>query len=163
MSWVDIIRLIVSIIACEAIGLVGAVFTFRAIPTWYAGLAKPGFTPPNWVFGPAWGTLYLLMAVSAFLVWRNSGKLAVGALAIFLVQLLLNLSWSIVFFGMRSPGGGVIVIVALWLAILATIVSFYRISVPAAWLLVPYILWVTFAAALNISVWLLNRGATGPA
>ncbi len=163
MPWVDIMKLVAAIVACEGAGLIGSVFTFKAIPTWYAGLAKPGFSPPNWVFGPAWGTLYLLMAVAAFLVWRSSGRLAVGALAVFLVQLLLNLAWSIVFFGMRSPGGGVLVIIALWLAILATLLSFYRISVPAAWLLVPYILWVTFAAVLNIAVWLLNRGAAGPA
>ena len=123
MPWVDIMKLIAAIVACEGAGLIGSVFTFRAIPTWYAGLARPGFTPPNWVFGPAWGMLYLLMAVSAFLVWRKSGTLAVGALAVFLVQLLLNLAWSIVFFGMRSPGGGVLVIIALWLAILATMVS----------------------------------------
>jgi tryptophan-rich sensory protein len=124
----------------------------------YASLVKPYFTPPNWLFAPAWGTLYLLMAISAFIVWRTGlDKRQVRvALGIFVLQLVLNVLWSLAFFGLRSPLFGVIVILALWLAILLTIVRFFPISRAAGALLLPYIGWVTFAAILNISIWLLN-------
>lgn len=156
MNWP---KLLASIVACQLAGIVGAVFTRAAIPSWYAYLKKPSFTPPNWLFGPAWITLYLLMAVAACLVWQK-GWQAPGvrlALAVFLVQLLLNVLWSPAFFGWRSPLAGMIVIVLLWLAILVTIIAFSKISRPAALLLLPYILWVSYAAALNISIYFLNR------
>lgn len=154
----DIVKLVVSIIVCEGAGLIGSAFTTPAIPTWYAGLQKPPFTPPNWLFAPAWITLYLLMAIAAFIIWRRglSEREVRIALVIFLVQLVLNALWSVVFFGMQSPLYGIIVIVLLWAAILVTIIRFARLSAPAAWLLAPYILWVTFAAVLNISIWALN-------
>ena len=154
----DIIKLVVSIIACQGAGAIGSVFTSPAIPTWYAVIEKPAFTPPSWLFAPAWITLYLLMAIAAFLVWRK-GFAHEGvkcALILFLVQLVLNALWSVVFFGLESPLGGMIVIVLLWLAILATIVSFFRITNAAGILLLPYIAWVTFASALNISIFILN-------
>ena len=154
----DIAKLVVSIIACQGAGLIGSLFTTPAIPTWYAGLQKPPFTPPSWLFAPAWVTLYLLMGIAAFLVWRMGlDKREVRtALIIFLAQLVLNALWSVAFFGMQSPLYGVIVIALLWAAILVTIIRFARLSRNAAWLLVPYILWVSFAAVLNISIWLLN-------
>lgn len=154
----NIIKLIISIVVCQCAGIIGSVFTTPAIPTWYAALQKPAFTPPNWLFAPAWITLYLLMGIAAFLVWRVGleNKRVRTALIIFLVQLVLNSLWSVVFFGLQSPLYGVIVIIILWLAILLTILKFARISSLAAWLLVPYILWVSFASALNISIWLLN-------
>lgn len=154
---------LLKLIACLAVVFVaagiGSLATTKAIPTWYKGLAKPSFNPPAWLFGPAWTVLYLMMAVAAWLVWKQ-GIGAAGvklALAVFLAQLLLNTLWSILFFGLRSPLAGLVDIVVLWLAILATIVLFFRLSVPAGVLLLPYIAWVTFAAVLNAAVFLLNR------
>lgn len=156
MNWA---KLLSSILACQLAGALGAVFTRSAIPSWYAGLKKPAFTPPGWLFAPMWITLYLLMAVAAYLVWRK-GLTHPGvrpALAAFVVQLLLNALWSPVFFGLRAPLAGAVVIVLLGLAIVLTIVLFWKISRPAALLLLPYILWVSLATALNISICLLNR------
>jgi len=154
----EILKLLTSIIACQCAGLIGSIFTMNAIPTWYATLQKPAFTPPNWLFAPAWGTLYLLMGISAFLIWKRGldNPQVKRALIVFLIQLALNALWSVVFFGLESPLYGVIVIAALWIAILLTILNFFKISTTAGLLLLPYILWVSFAAVLNISVWLLN-------
>jgi tryptophan-rich sensory protein len=152
-------RLFICVGAVLAASAIGSFATMRAIPTWYKGLAKPSFNPPNWLFGPAWTVLYLLMAVAAWLVWKQ-GLGAVGvklALAAFLVQLILNCLWSILFFGLRSPLAGLVDIVAMWLAILATIILFFRVSVPAGVLLLPYIAWVSFAALLNAAILRLNR------
>ena len=151
-------KLIASIIACQLAGVIGSVFTTPAIPTWYAALAKPPFTPPSWLFAPAWITLSLLMGISASLVWRVGldQKKVRTALILFLVQLVLNALWSVAFFGLQSPLGGIIVIVLLWAAILLTILKFFRISTAAAALLVPYIAWVTFAATLNAYIYVLN-------
>ena len=154
----DIVKLVVSIVACQCAGLIGSVFTTPNIPTWYAALEKPFFTPPSWLFAPAWITLYLLMAIAAFLVWRK-GFAHEGvkcAVIVFLVQLVLNALWSVVFFGLHSPLWGMVVILALWVAILLTIIKFFKLSVAAGSLLLPYILWVSFASALNISIWVLN-------
>jgi tryptophan-rich sensory protein len=154
----DIIKLVISIVACQCAGLIGSVFTTPAIPTWYATLQKPFFNPPNWLFAPAWVTLYLLMGIAAFLVWRQGlgQKEVKSALIIFLVQLVLNALWSVVFFGLRSPLWGVVVILALWVAILLAILRFFRLSTAAGALLLPYILWVSFASALNIAILVLN-------
>jgi benzodiazapine receptor len=154
----NIIKLLISVIICECAGLIGSIFTTGAIPTWYASLQKPAFTPPNWLFAPAWTTLYLLMGIAAFLIWRKGldSRQVRTALIIFTVQLVLNILWSIFFFGLESPLSGLIVILLLWLAILITILVFRKISPAAAWLLVPYILWVSFATALNASIWVLN-------
>jgi len=124
---------------------------------WYRGLAKPTFTPPSWVFGPAWTALYICMGLAGWLVWLRRGSVAVGApLALFAVQLALNAAWTPLFFGLRSPGLAMIDIVALWLAILLTAGAFFRVSAAAGWLMLPYLLWVSFAAALNFSIWRLN-------
>jgi len=154
----DILKLVVSIVVCEGAGGIGAIFTTPAISTWYAGLQKPSFTPPNSVFAPVWLTLYLLMAIAAFLIWRKglNTKGAKPALILFLVQLVLNVLWSIIFFGLKSPLGGVVLILLLWIAILLAIIRFFKISPPAGGLLIPYIVWVSIAANLNVWVWILN-------
>jgi benzodiazapine receptor len=159
MDLSSIIKLIVSILASFAAGGIGSLFTFKAIPTWYAGLRKPRYTPPNRAFGPVWTTLYVLMGISVFLVWQK-GLATNGALlafVLFWIQLAINAIWSIIFFGMKSRGGGVITIIVLWLLILATIITSFRVSGWAGTLLIPYIVWVTIASYLNIGVWILNK------
>jgi tryptophan-rich sensory protein len=150
MRWKN---LIAAIVICLLAGAIGSVFTFNSIPTWYASLVKPSFSPPNWVFGPVWTLLYVLMGVAAYIIYESKKR---EALKIFGIQLCLNAAWSIVFFGFRSPFGGVLVIILLWLAIAWTIFEFLKISRPAAYLLIPYLFWVSFASALNYSIWMLN-------
>jgi translocator protein len=156
MNWP---KLLACVVACQLAGVLGAFFTRAAIPSWYVYLKKPSFTPPSWLFGPAWISLYLLMAVAAYMVWQKGwqGPGVRLALVVFLVQLLLNFLWSPAFFGLRSSLAGMIVIVLLWLAIVLTIFLFFKISRPAALLLLPYFLWVSYASALNISIYFLNR------
>jgi tryptophan-rich sensory protein len=151
-------KLLAAVAVCELAGVAGSAFTAPAIAGWYAGIAKPELAPPNWVFAPVWTALYALMGVAAFLVWKKGlGRPGVrAALALFGAQLALNVSWSAVFFGLRAPGGAFAVIALLWAAILATIVAFGRLSRPAAWLLAPYLLWVSFAGYLNLMIWRLN-------
>jgi translocator protein len=148
--------LAVSILVCELVGMAGSVFTFQSIPTWYATLNKPALNPPSWVFGPVWVTLYALMGIAAFLVWQKKSKASKHALIAFGVQLFLNAIWTPIFFGMRNPLGGLIDILLLWIAIIVTIVMFSKISKSAAWLLAPYLAWVTFATYINYSIWKLN-------
>ncbi len=159
MSWQDIVKLVTSIILCEGAGGIGAIFTMPAISTWYAGLKKPAFTPPNSVFGPIWITLYLLMAIAVFLVWREGFEQqgVTVAFIVFWIQLVLNILWSVVFFGLKSFVGGIVVIVLLWIAILVNIILFFGVSPIAGGLLIPYIVWVSIAANLNVQVWRLNR------
>jgi translocator protein len=155
----SIIKFAISILASFAAGGIGSLFTFKAIPTWYAGLKKPPCTPPNWVFGPAWTTLYILMGISVFLVWQKglSTNGALLAFTLFWIQLGLNALWSVIFFGMKSKVGGVVTIIFLWFLILATIITSFRISGWAGSLLIPYLVWVTIASYLNVGVWLLNK------
>jgi len=155
----DLSRLAICVGAVLAASSIGSFATVRAIPRWYQGLAKPSFNPPEWLFGPAWMTLYLLMAVAAWLVWkRGLGTPGVKlALAVFLAQLIINALWSVFFFGLRSPLAGLVNIAVLWLTILANIVLFFRISVPAGVMLLPYIAWVSFAAVLNAAILALNH------
>jgi tryptophan-rich sensory protein len=142
-------------------GAIGAIYTSTAIPTWYMTLPKPLLSPPGWVFMPVWTTLYVLMGLAAFLVWRKGieQKDVRAALDAFGFQLVLNAAWSVFFFGLRSPLLGLIDIAALWLAVVATIIAFRRVSRPAAWLLAPYLAWVSFASYLNLSIWLMTRSA----
>lgn len=153
----DIIMLFAFIVLALLAGAFGSYFTFQSIPTWYASLEKPDFTPPNWVFGPVWTALYLMMAVAAFLVAEKGitkgSKIALG---VYGFQLAINGIWSFAFFGLKSPILGLVVIVLLWFAIAETMILFARISKTAAWLMVPYILWVTFAAFLNFTILQLN-------
>ena len=159
MDWHNVIKFLVSIIACFAAGGIGTLFTFKAIPTWYAGLKKPPYTPPNWVFGPVWTILYVLMGISVFLVWQKGLTTSGVTLAfiLFWVQLVINALWSIIFFGIKSKGGGVITIIVLWFLILATMVASFPVSNWAGVILIPYIVWVSIASYLNIGVWSLNK------
>lgn len=151
--------ILISVVICELAGIIGSVFTAPSIPGWYEGLAKPPFNPPNWIFGPVWTILYAMMGVAAYLVYEKGmrNKEVKRAMAVFAGQLLLNTLWSIVFFGAHMILAGVGVIVLLWVGILASILLFRPISKPAACLLVPYILWVSFATVLNSSLYILNR------
>jgi benzodiazapine receptor len=155
---INIPVLIGFILGCELAGIIGSVFTVRSVQTWYTTLQKPSFNPPSWLFGPVWTVLYLLMGIAAYLVWTR-GWSASGvktALAVFVVQLILNSIWSILFFGMRLPRWAFVEILFLWAAIAVTIFMFSKLSQAAALLLVPYILWVSFASVLNYFLWRLN-------
>ena len=154
----DYKKLVAAVLICLVAGLIGSFFTVGSIKTWYATIQKPSFNPPNWVFGPVWTALYVLMGLSAYLVWMNGwGRKEVRtALAVFGLQLVLNVLWSVIFFGAKELFYSFVEIVFLWLSIALTIILFYRISKNAALLLVPYLLWVSFAAFLNYSVWQLN-------
>lgn len=142
------------LLLCFAAAAGGAMF----MPgEWYAALNKPTWNPPSWIFGPVWSTLYLMMAVAAWLVWQRGGIAAQRrALGLFLTQLALNALWTPLFFGLRQPGLAFAEILLLWLAILATLLAFRRVNRVAAWLLVPYLAWVSFAAVLNGTLWRLN-------
>ena len=174
-------KLAIAIIISELAGIIGSVFTASAITGWYAGLEKPALNPPSWVFGFVWTILYFLIGISLFLVWKNNWEIRnpilesrrkawnvfserlwmgdlqkVNVIAIFVVQYILNIAWSYLFFGLRLSGLAFFGLLALWLAIIWTIANFYRISKTAAYLLLPYILWVSFAGYLNYSIWQLN-------
>lgn len=154
----NFLKLLTAIGISELAGIVGLVFTVSAIPNWYAGLVKPSLNPPAWIFGPVWTVLYALMGIAAYLVWKNGWqrKDVRTALGVFGAQLLLNAIWSIIFFGFKGPGWALVDIVLLWLAIIWTISIFYKISRPAAYLLLPYLFWVSFASYLNYAIWVLN-------
>lgn len=154
----DIVRLLMSIVICQAAGVVGSFFTTPNIPTWYKTLQKPAFAPPNWLFAPVWTILFLLMGIALYLVWKQ-GWGAPGvrlAMIIFFIHLLVNILWSGVFFGLRSPLAGFFVIIALWFLIVLTIIYFSNVSKTAGILLIPYILWVSFASVLNFMIYKLN-------
>ena len=154
-----IVKLITSVAICELVGIISVPFTMASIPTWYATLNKPSFSPPNWIFGPVWTTLYLMMGVALYLVWMKGlkNKKVKGALIVFGVQLLFNFLWSILFFGLHSPLLALINIILLLYAIVMTIVKFNRISKSASYLLLPYLFWASFATILNFSIVILNR------
>jgi len=151
------VKLITSIVISFVAGAVGSLATISNIPTWYAELEKPLLNPPNFVFGPVWTTLYLLMGIALYLVWTNkAAKSKPIAYVAFAAQLILNALWSLVFFGLHSPELGILVIILLMGAIVATMITFYRFSKPAAYLLIPYLLWVCFATYLTVGVAVLN-------
>ncbi|MBD3259129.1 tryptophan-rich sensory protein [Candidatus Woesearchaeota archaeon] len=153
-----VIELLLAIVVCNLAGVIGSFFTSPAVRTWYTTIQRPSFSPPDWVFAPVWTTLFILMGISLFLVW-NKGLKTKGvkiALVFFFIQLVLNALWSIIFFGLKSPLGGFIELCFLWAMILAAIITFYRVSRPAAYLLIPYILWVSFAGVLNFMIFYLN-------
>ncbi len=151
------LKLVIAIVVSEVAGVAGSFFTISAIPDWYSTLQKPMLNPPAWLFGPVWVTLYLLMGVSLWLIWKSDSAEKKRAIWLFVIQLALNAVWSPVFFGARSVGNALAIIVLLWAAIVLTILIFKKISKTAAWLLVPYILWVSFAAYLNFAIWMLNK------
>ncbi|BDZ66733.1 TspO/MBR family protein [Methanobacterium ferruginis] len=154
----EIPKLIASVFIVFLAGSVGSLVTLPQITTWYVTLAKPSWTPPNDWFGPIWSILYVLIGIALFLVWRQglNRRDVRFAILIFAVQLVLNILWSLVFFGLQSILGGFIIIFALWIAILANMIAFYVISKPAGYLFIPYLIWVTIASYLNYSVLMLN-------
>jgi tryptophan-rich sensory protein len=155
----DLLALLAFLVLCFGVAAIGSGVTEPSMNTWFSTLGKPSFNPPGWVFGPVWTVLYALMAVAAWRVWRRAGfQAGRGALSIFGVQLALNLAWPLIFFGLRRIDLAVLCIVALWVAIAATIAAFHRIDRWAACLLVPYLAWVSFAAVLNMAIWHLNWG-----
>ncbi len=154
-----VVLLLFAIAVVASAGLIGNLATIPNIPVWYAGLNKPGFTPPNWVFGPVWSLLYAMMVLAFWRVllrrsrWTTAGWRVVG---VFLVQMALNAFWSVAFFGMHNPLLGLVVVIALELMIVATIITFRPIDRMAAWLLAPYAVWVGYATALNAAIVGLN-------
>lgn len=180
MNYDKLVKFFISIIICELAGSIGAVFTTPEIGSWYKTLNKPPFNPPNWIFGPVWTILFVLMGIALYLVWTKGWKVKneikfrkkkpnalserflsgkwqkANIIIIFVLQLVLNVLWSIIFFGMHFPGLAFFELLMLWFSIIFLIVNFYRVSRAAAVLLLPYILWVSFAGILNLFIWILN-------
>lgn len=155
------LQLVLAVLLCQAAGIIGTIFTSPAIPTWYVSLNKPSFNPPAWLFGPVWISLYTLMGLALFIIWQQDrgktrGKNTKTALIFFMIQLALNAGWSPLFFGLKQPGWAFTEIILLWIMIVLTLVRFYKLSKIAGFLLVPYFIWVSFAAVLNLSLWILN-------
>jgi len=153
-----LLPLIISIAITLSIAGIASYFTIPQIQVWYTFLQKPSFNPPNWLFGPVWTILYIMIGVSAYLIWQRRERSIdyINSEYSYFLQLLFNLSWSIVFFGLHQILAALIVIIALWLSIVSNIFFFSKVSRLAAWLLVPYLLWVSFAALLNLYIYLLN-------
>ncbi|HRE38766.1 MAG TPA: tryptophan-rich sensory protein [Chitinophagaceae bacterium] len=155
----NIVKGIVAIAIPLLVGGASGFFTITGVDSWYQTINKPSWNPPNWVFGPVWTTLYIMMGIALFLVWKEdtSEELKKIAIALFSVQLILNFFWSFIFFNLQQPGWALVEIIAMWFFILLTIFAFVQVNKTAAWLLVPYISWVSFATILNYSIWQLNR------
>lgn len=152
-----IVKLFVSVFVCLAVGALSGIATASSVTTWYTTLNKPFFNPPSWLFAPVWTLLYAMMGVAAGLVWAKSpGTNVKLPMAVFVGQLALNSLWSVLFFGLRNPDLALVEIVLMWVMIALTIRQFYPISKPAAWLLVPYLAWVSFASILNAAIVILN-------
>jgi len=154
----DIIKLIVSISICQIAGIIGSIFTSPSISGWYADLQKPLFSPPNWIFAPVWILLFTLMGISLYLILKenlNDNTVKIG-IAIFSFQLILNIGWSFLFFSLQNILYALFEIIILWFAILLTISQFWKINKKSSYLLIPYLLWVTFAAIINFAIWRLN-------
>ena len=152
------VGLVISLVICFAAGGIGGLATTQGLDGWYDTLNKPTWNPPNWIFAPVWTTLYGLMGIAVWLVWRSGGwKEVRPAITLFTIQLVLNSVWSVLFFGLQNPGAALVEIVVLWLAIVATTRVFFRRSAVAGALMTPYLLWVSFASFLNFMIWSLNR------
>jgi tryptophan-rich sensory protein len=151
-------KLLISILLCQMAGVIGAFFTTPAIKSWYVFLIKPTFAPPNWLFGPVWVTLYFLMGISLYLIWKKglNKKEVKSAFSLFLIHLFFNSLWSIIFFGMKSILGGFIEISILLVLVLNVYFKFYKINKVAAYLLIPYFFWGAFATFLNFNILILN-------
>ncbi len=153
----DFFGALVFVVVCQAAGAIGSIFTAPNVKTWFATINRPEIAPPNWVFAPVWTLLFALMGIAAWLVWKKRDqKQAQDGLALFFIQLFFNVMWSALFFGNQNIAAALSEIIVLWLAILLTILQFKKVSSPAAWLMLPYILWVTFAAYLNFLFYQLN-------
>jgi tryptophan-rich sensory protein len=154
----NVLGLAISLGACFLVAGLGGLATTSSVNDWYLTLKRPEWNPPGWIFGPVWTTLYFMMGIAAWLVWKNSPpEKSRLPIAIFGFHLLLNLFWSILFFGMREVGWAAVEIVILWLFIVLVLLQFMRLDRLAGWLLVPYLLWVSFASFLNYTIWSLNR------
>lgn len=157
-------RLTISLALPQLAGIVGSFFTTPAISTWYATLQRPSFSPPNWLFGPVWITLYILMGISVYLIWSAYAKAsadkqknkAKSAMILFWIHLFFNSIWSIIFFGLQNPGLAFINIIIIWVLIIVLMVKFWKINRWATYLLILYLLWVSFAGVLNCFIWYLN-------
>ncbi len=181
MNLKEFTKFVAAMLISEAAGVIGSIYSIPAITTWYVGLAKAPLGPPNYVFGPVWITLYALIGIALYLVWRNSwhvknhiiegdrrawnsmskrfwtGDLQKqNIMALFAIQWILNVAWSVIFFGLHQPGWAFFEIIALWVSIIYLMINFYRVSKSAAWILVPYLAWVSFAAYLNCFTWIKN-------
>ncbi len=154
----NILKFVIAVGITLLAGFIGSVFTAEGVSTWYPALVKPALTPPNWIFGPVWTLLYILIGAAAGLIWQYGiyRKTVINAGSIFVLQLFLNASWSVVFFYIQSPGWAFLNLLALWAVIVWMIAAFARLSRLAAWLLVPYLLWVSYAGYLNLAIWWLN-------
>jgi translocator protein len=152
------LKLIISIAIPVAVGGLSGLFTINGVEGWYQTIAKPAWNPPNWIFGPVWTTLYMMMGISLYLVWKSDASeiLKKTAITLFAIQLVLNFCWSIIFFHQQQIGWALVEIIVMWIAIVLTIFAFGNVSKVAAWLLVPYIAWVSFATILNYTLWKLN-------
>lgn len=154
----NFLKLLVALIIPQLFGIVGSLFTDLSVNGWYNSLLKPAFNPPNWLFGLVWPILFLLMGIAVFLVWKKglNKKEEKFAIGLFIFQLFLNLFWSFIFFTLKNPGIALTELISLWFAVLASMIAFWQISKPAGWLMLPYIVWITFAGVLNYSIWNLN-------
>ncbi|MEK7451164.1 MAG: TspO/MBR family protein [Patescibacteria group bacterium] len=153
---INLPKLVASIILCLGVGFLGSVYTVSAIPTWYASLNKPSFSPPNYLFAPVWTILYILMGISLYLLWTAKKKGKGKAIKLLIIQLALNFFWSIIFFGMHNPQAAFFEIIALWIFIFLTVRQSLLISKTSAYLLYPYLAWVSFASLLNLFIVILN-------
>ena len=152
------LKFLVSIILPLSLGAIAGMFTSQSVPEWYATLNRPSFNPPNWIFGPVWTTLYILMGISFFLIWKQeASKERNRAILFFMLQLLLNFAWSFIFFYFNMIGLALVEIILLWISIVLMLVVFYKIKPIASYINIPYLLWVTFATVLNASYYILNR------
>lgn len=154
-----VVKFLISIASCFLVAFLGSIITFPSISDWYEHLNKPVFSPPNWIFGPVWTILYLLMGISLYIVWTKStnNNKKENAIKIFIFQLILNLLWSLVFFGLRQPFFALITIYLLWISIYLMIKYFHQISKISGYLQIPYLFWVSFASVLNFAIVILNK------
>jgi translocator protein len=158
MNKTNLLKLLLSLILPLGLGSIAGIFTADAVPEWYAALNRPSFNPPNWIFGPVWTALYILLGISFFLIWKQPAKKERNfAIMMFLLQLLLNFGWSFIFFYFNMIGFALVEIILLWISIVIMMVLFYKIKPVAAFINVAYLIWVTFATILNASYYILNR------
>jgi len=158
MNKILILKLIISLIIPSGLGIIAGLITSQSIPEWYTNLRSPSFNPPNWIFGPVWTVLYLLMGISLFLVWKQEpNKIRNLAIAVFFIHLLLNIGWSFIFFYFKAIGIAFIEIIFLWISIVIMLFLFYKVKPIATYINIPYLLWVTFASVLNGSYYFLNK------
>ena len=158
MNKIQILKLVVSLLLPLGLGAIAGMLTSQSVPNWFANLAKPPFNPPNWIFGSVWTALYILMGISLFLIWKeDASKIRRLAILVFMIQLLLNFGWSFIFFYFKMIGLAFVEIILLWISVIAMFILFYKIKPIAAYMNIPYILWVSFAMVLNGAFFFLNR------